>query len=94
MKSDNRFDLQQELGDELKQDCDLCGKPNVTHINRMNAEPSIMGLLIALGLGLVLSSLFFIIGFIALFAFTVPIWYYFSTQKKATDFNKIKIARK
>jgi len=93
-KADNRFDLQHEKGDEIKRNCDLCGTYGVTHINRLEAEPNRWALVIALSMGLLLTSLLFFFGWIALITFTAPLWYYFDQQKTATDFNKTKVSRK
>ncbi|MBT8255425.1 MAG: hypothetical protein KJO23_02700 [Bacteroidia bacterium] len=94
MKSNNRFDLQMEKGDEIKRNCDLCGTHGITHINRLDAEPNRMALIIALSLGVVLTGFVFYFGWIASITFLLPIWFYFDQQKRATDFNKIKVPRK
>jgi uncharacterized membrane protein len=93
-KANNRFELQQELGDELKRNCSICGTYKVTHINRLCAEISSWVIIVTVIACLVLSSLLFFVGWISTLTFTVPIWFYFDQQKRANRFNKIMVSRK
>jgi len=93
-KANDRFALQQELGDELKRNCSICGTYKVTHINRLNAEIGSWVMVAVIITCLVLSSLLFFVGWISTLTFTIPIWFYFDQQKKANQFNKIMVSRK
>ena len=90
----DRFDLQAKVGNQISRHCDSCGTFEKKHINRLYAEPSRFIGLIALAIGGILTFVVFILGFIAVLTFTIPIWIYFDAYKNASDFNKVKISRK
>ena|SRR5690606_2631542 len=93
-KASNRFDLQNEFGDEINNRCKHCGTIEKKHINRLVAEPSKFIGFLALGLAILLTGTIFIFGFIATLSVTIPIWIYFDAHKKASEFNKVMVSRK
>jgi DNA-directed RNA polymerase subunit RPC12/RpoP len=93
-RAKNRFELQTEFGDEISRHCTHCGTFEKKHINRLFASPSKFMGFFCLGLAIVLTATIFMFGFIATLTFTIPIWIYFDAYKKASDFNKIMVARK
>ncbi|PVW13220.1 hypothetical protein [Marixanthomonas spongiae] len=93
-KVKDRFELQNKIGDELNKHCDSCGTLKKKHINRLHAEPNRYIGLIALAIASILTLTVWYYRFIATLAFTIPIWIYFDAYKTASDFNKIKVARK
>ncbi len=93
-KANNRFDLQQELGDEINNRCKYCGVLEKRHINRLTADPNYTFFFIALIASLIFTILFWNLGFIAFATLTAPIWVYFEALKKATLFNKTRVTTK
>ncbi|AFL82275.1 hypothetical protein Aeqsu_2825 [Aequorivita sublithincola DSM 14238] len=93
-KATNRFKLQTEVGDEINNRCSHCGTLEKKHINRLFAQPSIFIGLFSLALGMLLTGTIFMFGFIAILSITIPIWIYFDSFKKASNFNKVMISRK
>lgn len=57
------------------------------------AEPSGYVLWVCIAAIILLTSLFWYFGFIALASFGVPIWFYYDSYKSASYFNKTKVRR-
>jgi len=93
VKSNNRFELQQEIGNEVKRNGFFCGTYAVTHINRLHLEIGKWVMVMTLITCVILSALLFIVGWISTVTFTIPIWFYFDQQKRANLFNKTMISR-
>lgn len=90
----DRFELQNEVGDELSLRCDKCGTINKKHINRLSAEPNRIYLYIALVVAILLAVLFWDLGFISKLTFSVPIFLFFDAEKRASNYNKTMVSRK
>lgn len=93
-KSINRFELQQELGDEISVRCKHCGNLEKRHINRLIADPNYTIFFITLLFAVIGTILLWNTGYIALITLTAPTWAYFEALKKANLFNKTRISRK
>jgi len=93
-KSINRFELQQELGDEISQNCKHCGTIEKRHINRLTADPNYTIFFITLLFAIVGTVFLWNLGFIALITFTAPIWAYFDAINKANLYNKTRVTKK
>lgn len=92
--ANNRFELQQELGDEINNRCKHCGVIEKKHINRLTADPNYIIFYISIFASAILTVLFWNAGFIAKVTLVVPIFLYFDALKKASSFNKTMIKRK
>jgi len=94
-KSNTRPDLQMELGgDEIKVNCNSCGKFNKKHINKITAVVDNRLIFIGTIGGIILSiMLIYYIGLIASITLSLPfiIWSY--EQKKAHQFNIYRIRK-
>lgn len=93
VKSSNRYDLKHEIGHELKRDCSYCKAAGVTHINRLYAEVEPTTILVIGVLCLLIAVVIFLFGWIVSIAFTLPFYYFFHQQRRANQFNKLKIPR-
>jgi len=93
-KSINRFELQQELGNEINVRCKHCGNLENRHINRLTADTNYTIFFITLLFAVITTILLWNIGFIALITLTAPIWAYFEALKRANLFNKTRVSRK
>ncbi len=96
-KATNRFELQEERGNEINERCTYCGTVNKRHVNRVHAKANtfnmliggVLGLLVTVILALIIPkiALFFIAGTI----FSLPYLAWRSEEKKASTFNRVLI---
>jgi len=93
-KANDRFELQQELGDELKRNCSICGTYKVTHINRLRAEFGHWVYPVVVLIFLIAVALVLFLGWLAMIAFSAPIWFYFDNQRRVSLFNRVMVFRK
>lgn len=91
VKSNNRFDLKQEIGIEINERCKHCGNHTKRHINRLHAEPNYIIIVGGALLAVVFTILFWDLGFITTLSGSVPIAIWMNEEKKASAFNKILI---
>ena len=92
-KATNRYELQLELGDEINNRCNFCGTIEKRHINRLSADLDYSVFFISLIVSILLTTLFWNVGFVAIFTLMLPIWAYFKALKKANLFNKTRIIK-
>lgn len=90
-KATNRFELQEERGNEINERCNHCGTQVKRRVNRVHAKPNLM---IALG-GLVLAALATVflwnLGWIATLTLSLPIMIFAYTNGEASKFNKVMV---
>ena len=91
VKSNNRFDLTNEIGEEINERCKYCGNHTKRHINRLRAEPNntiIIGGVILAG---IITALLWDFGFISTLSASIPVAIWANENKKAGTFNKVLI---
>lgn len=88
-KSNNRYDLKQEIGLEINERCKKCGNHTKRHINRLHAAPNYINILGGGVLSIIITILFWDLGFISSLSFSLPITIGMIENKKASAFNKI-----
>ena len=91
VKSNNRFDLKAEIGEELNKRCKHCGHQTKRHINRLMAEPNyylIIGGIIA---AVLITVFIWDLGFVSTLTGSIPIAVWMSEKKKASNFNRVMV---
>ena len=91
VKSNNRFELKQEIGLEINERCKHCGNHTKRHINRLHAEPNYIIIVLGILAAVLFTFLFWDLGFVTTLSGTVPIAIWMSEDKRASAFNKILI---
>ncbi|WP_298345972.1 hypothetical protein [uncultured Algibacter sp.] len=91
VKSNNRFDLKNEIGLEINERCEHCGNHTKRHINRLHASPNYYIILGGLGLAIIVTILLWDFGFVSTLSGAIPIAIWMSEEKKASTFNKVLI---
>lgn len=97
IKSDatSRADLQMEKGDELKVNCQKCGKIDKIHVNDIKAESSKIIIFIGLMLGIFVTVfLIYFYGVIGTVSAIIPLFFWQQQMKSARTFNSYMIRRK
>ncbi|WP_396600911.1 hypothetical protein [Algibacter sp. R77976] len=89
VKSNNRFDLKEEIGLEINERCKHCGNHTKRHINRLHAGPNYKIIAGGVILAVLFTVLFWDLGFITTLSGTVPIAIWMSEEKRASTFNKL-----
>lgn len=93
-KATNRFELQQERGDEINERCKHCGNVSKRRINRVHAKSNYVYIIGGLIIGLILGCFLWQLGLIAGITIGLPILIWQWSHKKAVDFNKILVSEK
>lgn len=95
-KALTRPDLQMKIGkDEVRVNCDSCGKMDKKHINSINAVVDYKLVLIGVLLGLIFTGILWnSYGAIATTSFVIPLLFWISENKSLSGFNKYTIRRK
>lgn len=92
VKSDNRYDLKDEIGEEFNERCKHCGKHTKKHINRLfgeiNTKVVVAFALFAAVLTLVTWNFGFIVGKLSI---GIPVLAWIDQKRRATNFNKLMI---
>lgn len=92
VKSDNRYDLKDEIGEEFNERCKHCGRHTKKHINRLYGEMNMTIVWTALLTAVVLTVIVWKIGFISgAVTFGIPGFFWFDQKRRATKFNKLMI---
>ncbi|TXG39466.1 hypothetical protein [Seonamhaeicola maritimus] len=91
VKSNNRFDLKQEIGLEINERCKHCGNHTKRHINRLHASPNYFFILGGVALAAIITIFIWDLGFVSTLTGTIPIAIWISEEKRASAFNKIMI---
>lgn len=91
VKSTNRYDLKNEIGEEIVERCKHCGKHTKRHINRLFAKPNFMIPGFAFVMAVVSTLLLWDLGFVSTLTATVPIGIWMYEDRKASAFNKVMI---
>lgn len=91
-KATNRFELQKERGNTINERCKHCGTVTKRRINRVHAKADnlliIASAVLAIILGLFLLTFF---GLISGLVLGIPFLAWQALQKKASNFNKIRV---
>lgn len=91
----DRFELKKLVGkDELLVSCKSCGKKDKKHLNRIDAIEDNHILMLGIVFGIVTTVMVFLFGFIALFTFLIPIYFWRNEMDKKRRFNSTLIQRK
>ena len=91
VKSNNRYDLKQEIGLEINERCKHCGNYTKRHINRLHASPNYFIIIGGVALAIIVTLFIWDLGFVSTLTGTIPIAIWMSEEKKASAFNKIMI---
>ena len=94
-KAKTRPELQMEMGDEITLNCQNCGNLIKKHVNKVRAKVSNTMLLIAIGLGLVITVVLWIyFGAIGTVSIAIPVLFWQQQEMVARGFNSYMIRRK
>lgn len=90
-KATNRFELQEERGNEINERCVYCGTIAKRRINRVHAKPNFLWVIVALVIGAIATVFLWQLGWIAslTFAFPILVWQYINNE--ASQFNKVMV---
>ena len=88
VKSTNRYDLKQEIGEEINERCKHCGSYTKRHINRLHAEANFKIIIGGVLLAAVVTLIFWDLGYISTLSATIPIGIWAYENKKISVFNK------
>lgn len=91
VKSNNRYDLKQEIGIEINERCKHCGNHTKRHINRLHAEPNYFIIIASLVIAVIITLFIWDLGFISSLSATLPIGIWVIENNKANEFNKVLI---
>ncbi|MCB4808194.1 hypothetical protein LG651_08010 [Tamlana sp. 62-3] len=89
VKSNNRYDLKQEIGLEINEPCKYCGSYTKRHINRLHASSNYVIILGGLLLAILITIILWDFGFISTLSGSIPIAIWMNQEKKASAFNKV-----
>lgn len=94
-KAATRAELQMKNGDEVKAVCSSCGATHKKHLNDIYAEESKIALLIAMGVGMVVSAiLWYLYGIIGVLGIALAGMYGGQQYQATRAFNRHRIRRK
>jgi len=96
-KAKDRFELQQERGNEVNERCKYCGNITKRRINRVHANPNkaniylggFFGLILALILAIAIPKI--VLFFLAAPVFSLPYLSWKNEEKKAHKFNNVMV---
>lgn len=91
VKSNNRYDLKNEIGEELNERCKHCGSYTKRHINRLMAEPNYYFIIAGVVAAAIITVFIWDLGFVSTLTGTIPIAIWMNEKKKASDFNKVMV---
>ncbi len=91
VKANNRYDLKQEIGEEINERCKHCGHFTKRHINRLFAEPNTLIIFGGILLAIIITTFIWELGFVSTLTGTIPFSIWMSETKKASAFNKTMI---
>ncbi|TYA78633.1 hypothetical protein [Seonamhaeicola marinus] len=89
IKSNNRYDLKQEIGLEINERCKHCGNHTKRHINRLHAKPNYIIIIAGWVLAAIVTVFLWNLGWISTLTATIPIAIWMSEEKRASAFNKV-----
>ena len=96
LKEETRPDLQRRVNaDEVRVNCDTCGKVDKRHINRITAIPDNRIILVGTITGIIVTALLiYYLGLIAVITFSIPIFVWKYESEQAHKFNSYALRRK
>lgn len=96
VKEDTRTNLQMKLrSDEVKVNCNNCGKLDKKHLNRITAVPDNRIIIVGTVVGMISTIVLWnFLGAIAVFTFSIPIMFCKYESEHAHRFNSYVIKRK
>ena len=93
VEEEDRGQLQIKKGNEIDFTCQSCHKKEKVHINNIYAEPSKIIYLVAIIVSILVTVLFWNLGFIITLSFGLPMLIFLYQQSLARNFNNYKIRR-
>jgi len=93
VEEEDRGQLQIKKGNEISFTCESCHKKEKIHINKIYAEPSKIIYLAAIIVSILVTVLFWNLGFIITLSFGLPMLIFLYQQSLARNFNNYKIRR-
>lgn len=93
-KATDRFELQQERGNEISERCKYCGNITKRRINRVHAKANFMWILAGIIASVIATGFLWQLGWIAGATFSIPFLLWQATQTKASNFNKVMVSDK
>lgn len=88
VKSTNRYDLKQEIGEEINERCKHCGSFTKRHINRLHADANYLIIIGGILLAGLITLIFWDLGLVSTLSATIPISIWAYENKKVSTFNK------
>lgn len=88
VKSSNRYDLKQEIGEEINERCKHCSSFTKRHINRLHADANYLIIIGGVLLAGLIIILFRDLSFGSTLSTTIPIGIWAYENKKVSEFNK------
>jgi len=88
-----RVDLAQTKGDTFNVNCKDCGTNTSVHVNDVEAEGNYLFTLLAVIASVVLTVVFWDMGFIAFATIALPFWIGAAESRKAAAFNAYRRSR-
>ena len=88
VKSTNRYDLKQEIGEEINERCKHCGSFTKRHINRLHADANYTIIIGGILLAALVTLIFWDLGYVSTLSATIPIAIWAYENKKVSEFNK------
>ncbi|MEP5341743.1 MAG: hypothetical protein ABJQ50_18665 [Algibacter sp.] len=83
--------MKQEIGLEINERCKHCGNHTKRHINRLHADSNYINILGGILLAIIVTILFWDLGFLSSLSFSIPFTIWMIENKKASTFNKVLI---
>lgn len=92
VKSDNRYDLKQEIGsDHFKERCTHCGNFTKKHINRLRAFPNTKFIYTVLAIAIIITVAMNSYISLTKIVLALPFILWVDQKRKASAFNKLMI---
>ncbi len=93
IEEDDRGALQMKQGTEIAFTCNSCHKKEKIHINKIYAEPSKIIYILGFLISVILTIVFWNLGFIITLSFGLPMAIYLYQQNLARNFNNYRIRK-
>jgi len=93
VEEEDRGQLQIKKGNEIDFTCQSCHKKEKVHINNIYAEPSKIIYIASIIVSILVTVLFWNLGFIITLSFGIPMLIFLYQQSLARNFNNYKIRR-
>lgn len=90
-KTTNRFELQEERGNEINERCNHCWTQVKRRVNRVHAKPDLLYPIAGLIIGAIATVFLWDLGWISTLTFSIPTLLFAYTNNEASKFNKVMV---